>query len=340
MGKGNNNGALKVLGSVVIVAGAAAVVSCGGDGGDADPVPPPTAVATVIDTASVTRAVADFGNTVAICQDGSSGMVTTSRAVVGISASIQRGMSALQRRWVAETTQRALALSSTPPADQLGSCGGRYGYRNYSHVNGITTATLAFENYCQGGDNPGETVTTNGQIAFVNTATPSPSGPITTRLEANTSSPVSAVRRNAAGTAINSDTLSFTGFSMVVGVPGGTPTSAQPDRISLGELTSRNELTGKTYRLSSVALTGFEDAAENSSWTLAGRGYRSDGSFYDIATPQPIVQNSDGATVSGQMTFTGANGSAAVATVFPGPTLQVKLTVNGVPFTAVPACVR
>ena len=44
--------------------------------------------------------------------------------------------------------------------------------------------------------------------------------------------------------------------------------------------------------------------------------------------------------LSGVITFTGANGTTAVATLVPGPTPQATLTVNGVPVTAVPACVR
>lgn len=332
----------RVVQGVVIAAGAVALIGCGGGGGGSDGgavVPPPTGAAAVIDTAGVTKAVTDFGSAISVCQDGATGSVQSARAT-GATTSIQRGMAALQGRLLGVTTKRALALTGTPPADQLGSCGGRMGYRNYSHVNGTTTATLAFENYCQSGAKAGETQTTNGSIAFVNTGTPSASGPITTQLDANSNGAVSTVLKNAAGTVTASDTLSFSGFKMVVGVPGGTPTAAQPDRVSMGDMTLRNELTGKTYRQTGYSVTGYEDASGNSSWTLTGRGYRSDGSYFDIATPQPVTQNASGNTVSGQLSFTGANGSVAVATVVPGSTLQVKLSVNGTALTSVPACVK
>jgi hypothetical protein len=338
----NSARSLRFLGGVTVAASTVMVVaSCGGGGGDSGGVvtPPPATGLAVIDTAGVTKAVTDFGSAISVCQDGATGSVQSGRAV-GVAASIQRGMAALQGRMLGATTKRALALTGTPPADQLGSCGGRYGYRNYSHVNGTTTATLAFENYCQSGAKAGETQTTNGSIAFVNAGTPSASGPITTQLDANSNGPVTTVLKNAAGATVSADTLSFSGFRMVVGVPGGTPTAASPDVMSMSEMSLRNDVTGKTYRQTGYRVTGYEDAAGNSSWTLAGRGHRSDGSYFDIATPQPVVQNADGDTVGGQMSFTGANGSTAVATVVPGTTLQVKLTVNGTPLLSVPACVK
>jgi hypothetical protein len=329
---------LIIAGGVAIVAGSVALVSCGGDGGDDAPSSTPTAGPAVIDNTGVTKAVADFGDAISICRDGATGMVTSARPL-GVATSMRSAMTALQGR-IAEPTKRALALTSTPPADQLGSCGGRFGYRNYSHVNGVTTATLAFEDYCQKGEKEGETQTTNGNIAFVNTATPSPSGPITTQLDANTNGAVTTVLKNAAGATLSSDSLTFSGFKMVVGVPGGTPTAAKPDQMSMADMSLRNDVTGKTYRQTGYNVSGYEDASGNSTWTLSGRGYRSDGTYFDIATPKPVVQNSNGDTASGEMSFTGANGSTAVATVVPGSTLQVKLTVNGTPFTSVPACVK
>ena len=293
----------------------------------------------VIDTNSITKAITDYGNVIAVCSDGSSGAMQSERGK-RIAASILTARAALASLPRGGTDKRALALTGTPPADELGSCGGRYGYRNYSHVSGTTTATLSFENYCQSGDVAGETVTTNGSIAFVNTANPTPSGPITTQLNASSSTPLTTVTKNGAGATIRSDTQSFSSYRAVVGVPGGTPTAAQPDRISLAEITTRNNLTGKTYRQTGYSMAGWEDPAGNSSWTLAGRGYRSDGSSYEIATPQPMVQNANGDSVSGQLSFTGANGSNAVATVVPGEELQFKLSVNGVPFTNAPACTR
>lgn len=333
----------KVAGSVLVLAGAAGLVSsCGGGGGGDDAVvvvPPPTTGAASIDTASVNKALADFGGLVSVCQDGTSGAMQGAR-LTGLSTSVKQAVALLQGQRFATPTKHALALSGTPPADQLGSCGGRFGYRNYSHLNGTTTATLSFENYCQSGAKAGDTQTMNGSIAFVNTATPTASGPITTQIDANSSSGVTTVTKNAAGATLNAETVSFTGFKMVIGVPGGTPTAAKPDVMALADVAVRNDVTGKTYRQTGYSVSGFEEANGNSQWTMSGRGYRSDGSYYELTTPQPIVQNADGDTVSGQFRFTGSNGSNALATVVPGSTLQVKLSVNGTAMSSLPACVK
>jgi hypothetical protein len=38
------------------------------------------------------------------------------------------------------------------------------------------------------------------------------------------------------------------------------------------------------------------------------------------------------------VTFTGANGSTAVATLLPGDLFQATMTVNGTPLAGMPAC--
>lgn len=331
-----NTRCLKLCSGLAVAAGGVILISsCGGGDGGA----PPSGGPAVIDTASVTRAVADFGTAISVCQDGVSGGVQSARWA-GRSPSIRQAMAALQQPLIGLSTKRALALTSTPPADRLGACGGRMGYRNYSHLNGTTTATLAFENFCQNGEEPGQTQLTNGSIHFVNTATPTASGPVTTQLDASSTGVLTTVLKSAAGATVSANALSFSGFKMVVGVPGGTPTAANPDVMTMTEMTLRNDVTGKSYRQTGYRVSGHEDAAGNSSWTLTGRGYRSDGSYFDITTPQPMVQDEDGDTVSGQMRFAGANTSNVVATLVPGATLQVKLSVNGAPLTSVPACVR
>lgn len=328
----------KILLALTAVASAAAFVSsCGGGGGDE----PQTATLATIDTASVTSAINDFGGLVAICQDGVTGSMTTARAP-GLPATLMRGSAVLHGRDVLSQQGRAriMALTSTPPADQLGSCGGRWGYRNYSHVNGVTTATLAFENYCELDTDTGEKQTVSGGIGFVNTATPSENGPITTRLDASTTpaSPLVIVTKNAAGATVNAETTSFTNFKMVVGVPGGTPTAAKPNVMSIDEIAVKNDTTGKSYRETGFSITQYQNPAGNAEWVVTGRGYRSAGTYFDITTTQPMVDNPNGGFQSGKLTFTGANNSTAVATVVPGSTPQMKMTVNGAPLTSVPAC--
>jgi hypothetical protein len=211
--------------------------------------------------------------------------------------------------------------------------------RPYSHVNGVTTATLAFESYCTTDTSSGDRVTVNGGVAFVNTATVTASGPITTRLEAHTSSALTVTTRDANGTALDSGSMSFSGFEMAVGVPGGDPTPAHPNVLRLREMTMTNGANGKTYRETNWEVRQVNNTATGTSeFTLGGRGYRSNGQYFEIFTDQPLVQNDSGDVLGGKLRFEGANGSNAVATVVPGSTLQVTMTVNGAPVTSVPAC--
>lgn len=71
---------------------------------------------------------------------------------------------------------------------------------------------------------------------------------------------------------------------------------------------------------------------------MSGRGYRSNGDYFDVSTTTPMVSDSHGNTVSGAFAFTGANGSTAVATFVPGKVSQATMTVNGTSVTGLPAC--
>lgn len=72
--------------------------------------------------------------------------------------------------------------------------------------------------------------------------------------------------------------------------------------------------------------------------SLSGRGYRSDGNYFDVSTTVPVTSDSSGKTTAGELTMSGANGAKAVMTMVPGSTLQATMTVNGTAVTSVPAC--
>jgi hypothetical protein len=210
-------------------------------------------------------------------------------------------------------TKTRLALGSTPPADSLGDCGGRSGYRNYSHVSGVKTATLAFEGYCTVDSSTGEKQTIDGSIAFVNTATPTASGPITTQMSADTSKALTLVVKSSSGAAVSLQTMSFTAFKMAVGVPGGTPTATNPNVMSIAEMSVTDNDTGKTYRETDYLLRQYgrhRHHRDDLQWTRLPQQR----TYFDIATTKPIVESS-GDLLSGTIAFTGANGSNAVATL-------------------------
>jgi hypothetical protein len=116
---------LKLIAGVAVAAGAVALGgSCGGGGGGDD-----EALPTAIDMASVTSAIGEFGGFVAICQQGTSGRMHSARALKLLPA-LLRGGTRDAGTLAARPIKRALALTSTPPADSLGDCGGRMGYRD------------------------------------------------------------------------------------------------------------------------------------------------------------------------------------------------------------------
>ncbi len=271
-----------------------------------------------------------------ICKATTSSALRTDHKLV--LAQVLRGAMTTMARPPQPFTKTRLALGGTAPPDTLGACGGRMGYRDYSHLRGVTTATMAFESYSTVDSATGEKQVIDGNIAFVNTGTPTDAGPITTQLVADTSRALTFVVQTSTGAPVSSQTLNFSAFKMVVGVPGGTPTAANPNVMSMADLSVKDNDTGKTYRESNYLLRQYETPAGNTEMTFSGRGYRSGGTYFDIVTTQPVVEASNGDFVSGVITFTGANGSNAVATLVPGPEMQATLVVNGVPVTSVPAC--
>lgn len=232
---------------------------------------------------------------------------------------------------------RALALTSTRPADVLGDCGGRYGYTAYEHREGVTTATLTFDDYCRTDRSTGEQEVVDGAMSFVNTATPTANGPISTRFEGQSTGLRTTVR-DAGGTRIADQTLSFTGLVYTVGVPGGDPTAANPDRMGIGEIRQTQHLEGKQRRLTGFAMTSFDTADGGSQVTYSGRGWRSSGEYFDFATTTPIVTDAEGDYTAGALTFTGSGSSTAVLTLVPGSTMQATLTVDGQVDNSLPAC--
>jgi hypothetical protein len=326
-----------IVGGAVGIAVAAFMASCGGS--DSTPDPGSGGPAT-IDMAGVTSVVGDLSAFLPLCNPASAADAPEV-SPTGLSGKLVTALELRrQGKVLAATQRRAMALTSVPPADQLGSCGGRYGYPSYSHTNGVTTATLSFDNYCELDPATGERQVVNGSIAFVNTATPTASGPITTGLVADSPAGVSVQVTDGAGKVLSSQKMSFSGFAMTVGVPGGDPTATNPDTYKVTELTLTNNTTGKTYRQTNWVVTDYMTAGGGERSTIAGRGYRSNGDYYDITTPTPMEFDFDGNTLGGVMSFAGASGNVALMTLVPGSELQATMTVNGQPITSLPACVK
>jgi len=317
----------------IAVAATTLVASCGSSD-DA-----PAATPTTIDAASVTKGIAAVSALIPIC----------SSPGVAQLAPTQSNQASSKTVWLAKKfalsqspQRRILALSSTKPADTLGSCGGRMTYPDYSHASGVTTATLAFDNYCTVNINTSKRLVLNGSIALVDTGTPSASGPIRSKIEASSPAGVTIASQDATGQPLDSVLISFSNFLYTVGVPGGVPTSTSPDRFTLGELKATTHATAqtpsKTYRATGFSAETFTTASGGQQFSASGQGYRSNGEYYDVATSVPLVLDATGTPTAGAVTFTGGNGSTAIATLMPGSVLQATMTVNGTPLAGMPAC--
>jgi hypothetical protein len=305
---------------------AATVVACGTSTDTSDR-------PTEITPAAIEGGIRLAAPVVAICQRGGSLRADPGADHAGPMAWLGRVLEARQGRYL----RLRFDLGPTRPADQFGDCGGRVTYPVYSHAGGVTSGTLAFENYCTLDQQTGERSILDGRITFVNRGTPSPTGPITNSVEANSTDGISAVTRSSTGATLSSQRVSFRNYRYVVGVPGGSPTPANPNRVTLAESSVTDLLAGKTYRQTDITMTAFRTTG-GEQVSLSGRGYRSNGEYFTLSTTAPLLLNAQGDFVSGQLTFTGARNTTAVLTIVPGPRLQATLTVNGAPVTNLPAC--
>ena len=290
-----------------------------------------------LDAASADRMVADFGYVMPICSSGGAAKA----AGTTLATKVQRLLASRQvQRAVAlagAPDRRALAYTSTRPADQLGDCGGRITYPSYQHVNGVTTATMRMDSYCSKDSDTGGTQVTDGSWSFVETAKPGETRPIRVRYEASSPAGLTIVDRDARGTIIGSQRMVVIGYVSSVGVPGGDPTPEKPDRIQVAEWQVHNALTGKVYRQTAYSVTTSMTPAGGEQTTLSGRGYRSTG-FYDLTTTSPIITNADGDVLSGTLVSSGAGGQTVVMNLVPGSDFQATMTVDGKPVTTAPAC--
>lgn len=311
------------------------IVSCGGGGGGGGGGTPASGQATTLDMASVTAGISEVSTVLPICSTVSPKAATQGTPAIVKAALLARAMELPQARRAASVRP---SRQATQPADTLGSCGGRITYLAYSHDSGVTTATRAFENYCTTDSATGQRQITNGKFDFVTTGTPSANGPITSKVTANSPAGLTFVTQDSTGKVLTSQAIVFTNFVSIVGVPGGNPTQAQPSSYGIDEFTITDNLTNKSNRESGYKVIYFEPAAGGQQYTLSGRGYRSNGDYYDISTTVPMVSDSSGNTVSGAFAITGADGSIAVATLLPGKVTQATMTVNGAPVTGLPAC--
>ena len=330
-----------VLGLVGVSTAAPRVVPLGSLSGFACAVfPSGCGVATpaVFESASVASGSSEVSAVMKVCDPALPRAAMPRAAALGI-AQLLDEREVRQALAVARSLEQSRAYTSTRPADSLGSCGGRITYTSYVHSSGTTTATKQYSNYCSLDSGTGNKQITNGVMSFVNRGTPTASGPITMQFTSQSPDGLLYETRTGAGAIVSSQTYKFTNYVYTPGVPGGTANASSPDRIAMEELVSTNNVTGKAYRETGYLVTTYETADGGDVSTMSGRGYRSNGQYFDVTTTSPVVKSGSGKYTGGQFTFSGAPGSVTVANVVTGSsTLQASVAVNGQAVAGLPAC--
>ncbi len=312
-----------VAGSLIV-----SLVACGGGTGS-------SGQEATIDDVVAQQAVELASSAIPICHSGAG---FRAAPPVGESASFRLLQVLRSRGYLQGEGTVANFLPPTKPDDELGDCGGRVTFPSYNHSNGTTTGTVSFQNFCTINESTGNRNTVNGTASFVDAGTPSASGPITTSLEATSPSGFTVIEQTTTGTTLSTERLTFTDFRYVPGVPGGSPTASNPDRVTLEDASVTDVDEGKTYRQSNFSASGYNTPSGGQVQTFSGRTHLPNGDYVNVSTTSPITLDANGNVLSGQITFSGAGGTTAIVTLVPGSIVQATLTVNGIPVTNVPAC--
>jgi len=295
---------------------------------------------TTIDETGVERGIELASSVIAICHNGAGLRSSTINPTVpGGAAWVAKLLVKHRNSLLRGNPDRKYLLPPSQPGDAFGDCGGRITFPTYNHSNGTTSGTVRFEDYCSFNDDTGERDIADGDVSFVDNGTPSAEGPITTLFEANSPGGLTTTSQNSTGTTtLSQGRITFEDFLYDPGVPGGDPTSSNPDQITLGDARATDLDTDKSYRQSNYNVTFYNTAQGGTVATMSGRSYRSNGDYFDWSSSSAITMDASGNFTGGALTFNGANGTNAIVTLVPGSTFQATMTVNGTPVTNVPAC--
>ncbi len=263
------------------------------------------------------------GDTLAASAVASESVITTTSVLTQILAAVS-------------DARNASTAVITPLAVQqfVGDCGGTLDVTDV-HADGVTTYTAVFTDFCSLDStvDPPEQSVVDGTVILKDIGTPSPDGPIITSSEVSTTG-LTLISDN------ESKLLSLDKATVTFGVPAawdpGVPTESNPDKLNISKATVVFLTETKTYTLSGVNATTYEETNEDTVLNITSGVYttNSHGSV-NVATGQPIVANVDGSWVSGSLSLTGADNSTVVIT--PTPTLGdavVNVALNGQPVPA------
>lgn len=238
---------------------------------------------------------------------------------------------------------------ATIPARQtfVGDCGGTLDVDSV-HLNGITTYTLTFNNFCSTDNSsptpllsaatgPQESAATGPQqstatgiVIAKQIGTPGASGPLVTSGTMTTDELTVVTGTETMKLAMNNAAVTY-------GVPGtwepGIPTAANPDQVTIDRVTANLESQDRIHTLTNVTASAHESGVNAIVNITGGRYATTSHGQVNIATSVPLVGNmTTGQITAGTLTLTGAAGSMAEVTASGTGDGTATVTVNGVPY--------
>jgi hypothetical protein len=306
-------------------------VGCGGGGGGADGsnTNPNTGSAAQVSETSAKDGLTWIETTIPGCKQ------TTATAQAVANQSTQDAVKqASVLKQVVSMLSEAKGISGTTrmpygTSQQFaGDCGGTLNLAN-EHSNGITTYTIAFDNYCSVDDstNPPQQSKVSGTLTAQQIGTPSNSGPIVSSFTASTN--LLTITSKGETTRLTLNNLAITYGTPGVGSPGA-PTQAKPDQLTINQASVNYVSQNRTHTLTNMNASSY-DSGDNSVMNItSGRYATTSHGYVDLTTSQPLVISSDGQFISGTMNLTGADGN--VVQVTPTSTAgKYDVKLNGTP---------
>jgi hypothetical protein len=306
-------------------------MGCGGGGGSDDSDNGGGATnAAVVDETSVNKSMVFVEETIPGCQ-----MVEATEIAAGVmgSRTISNQSGALVSLFNTlaaarnQTTENLTSIAIEPQIIE-GDCGGTMTITS-AHLDGVTTVTLLCNNFCspdETTDPPGE-IKINGKLIVKEVGTPSDLGPVISKYTAATEGELTVV------TDADQVSLTLNNFAYTFGSPGvepGVPTQSNPDQVTMGQLTVNFVTQNRVITIANLNATSYESGDNDVIAMSSGRFSISDKGYVDVSTSQPLIMNSDGDLVSGEVVFEGANDNVVTVTSG-GESGTFSLKLNGEP---------
>jgi len=208
---------------------------------------------------------------------------------------------------------RGLAYLDGMSGSIEGDCGGSLTI-DEEHANGDSDISIVFSSFCT--EEAGEQTVTNGTLNASIKGDPGPDGPEFSSISASTPGALTVASPE------ETVTLELDNFSV-----SADDTSAS---LTIDEITIGLEKEGVTHSMSDVSADMDEDSAGNSTLHIySGRYNAGEEGYVDISTPTPLAIDDDGALVSGEINFEGAEGNTVALT--PSSDGIFDVTLNGEP---------